>query len=57
MARLPNLRSNQLARSADHDPPLWCAKMAGYAFGSNPPYGLRVLSGAATGRVPLWSNV
>jgi hypothetical protein len=28
------------ARRADHDPPLWVAKMPGYAFGSNPPYGL-----------------
>jgi hypothetical protein len=29
-----------LARRADHDPPLGIDKMAGYAFGSNPPYGL-----------------
>jgi hypothetical protein len=24
-------------RRADRDPPLWILKMAGYAFGSNPP--------------------
>src|ERR1700752_4478258 len=28
------------ARRADHDPPPWVAKIAGYAFGSNPLNGL-----------------
>jgi hypothetical protein len=32
-------RCTTSARRADHDPPLCIGKMAGYAFGSNPPYG------------------
>jgi hypothetical protein len=40
-------------RRADHDPPLLIAKMAGYAFGSNPP-GLIELD-RKYGLFPIWT--